>query len=784
MISNNEFDDWGQAPASADQNQEGAAGVDLMQVAMRRKGLIALGIFVGLCLGLLYYARATPKYESTALLSIVDKAPPMATAGRLEQAFDLTTPAEDHAIRIKTQLIINKALSMNKETLKGLTSLSPPKVENALQEIYDGLEVQPVQDGSEVLALSYRGTNADDCALILDYVMQAYTDFLNVGRQNVGKDLKNWITEEHDQRETELTLKNQEYQAWRANSNLFRLSDDGTNIHQQRLAAIEQHQLEEQFRIDQIAVQIEVIEDAVKTGADPRAMLMLAKHSFNLQNDSSERILLTEQIRAEIQKQIRSEERSLPYHLQDMQLKQRYGKDHPTRKSIREQIGLAERIYEENAAETTDFSLSDDLERSREELERYLMSLRSDYKAGRKTIEHLQERFTIESKLAKDTAVDAAKNRSYQEEIARMQRMYELVVDKVSEANMLDAYGGENKFIIDQLQTPAPGLRVEPSLAKSLAAGTMLGFMAGFGLGYLVEMFDKTFRDPQEVSRVLQLPMVGHIPEITTEAVEGSALSEVLVAAHKPKSPLAENFRAIRTALYFSTAGQQNHVIQTTSPVPGDGKSTLTANLAVTIAQSNKSVLLLDADFRRPTQHKLFGLTNEVGLSTVVTGEADPVQAAQATEVPNLYVMGCGPRPHNPSELLTSPHFADLLAVLREQYDFVLIDTPPVLAVTDPGIVSARVDGVLMALRIRKNGRPSAVRARKILHDLDANMLGIVVNGIDHRSGSYGYYSSYRKGYGYNYSYQYGQDATEQAIGKYYEEPAAATPESVPQNRT
>ena len=142
--------------------------------------------------------------------------------------------------------------------------------------------------------------------------------------------------------------------------------------------------------------------------------------------------------------------------------------------------------------------------------------------------------------------------------------------------------------------------------------------------------------------------------------------------------------------------------------------------------------------------------------------------------------MACGQRPHNPSELLTSPHFADLLQVLREQYDFVLVDTPPVLAVTDPGIVSARVDGVIMALRIRKNGRPSAVRARKILHDLNANMLGVVVNGIDHRSGSHGYYSGYRKDYGYNYSYQYGQDPTEQAIGKYYDEPAAV--EAVPQN--
>jgi capsular exopolysaccharide synthesis family protein len=235
---------------------------------------------------------------------------------------------------------------------------------------------------------------------------------------------------------------------------------------------------------------------------------------------------------------------------------------------------------------------------------------------------------------------------------------------------------------------------------------------------------------------------------------------------------LSENFRAIRTALYFS-GGREHRVIQTTSPVPGDGKSTLTANLAISIAQSSKRVLLLDADFRRPTQHKLFGLPAEVGLASVVDGQADPHQAVQQTAVPNLSIMACGPRPHNPAELLTSPKFEELLAVLKEQYDFVLVDTPPLLAVTDPSVVAARVDGVLLALRIRKNGRPNAERARKILQDVNANVVGVVVNGLDGKTGSYGYYSNYRKGYGYGYSYSYkygyGQES-DQAIDKYFDE--------------
>lgn len=771
MITNNEFDDWGQATQSSENPDGQGGGVDLMQVAMRRKGLIALGVFVGLCLGLLYFARATPKFESAAILSIIDKSAP-AIGGGFQEAFVMQTPAEVHSTRITTQQIILDALDLNDGELKSLPSLQGE--ENKVKTIFEGLTVQPVQEGSEDIALTYRGTNADDCQTVLKAMMTSYEDFLQEGRKTRGAEVKKWITEEADERLSEYQAAQEAYRKWREKSELFIFDDKGLNVHQQRLAKYEDALFDQKQKNSDIELQIENIIEGIRDKMSPRALLSAARNRYDIKDDTYyDRIVETEQVRQLMVRETNSEQRAIPLLMQDEELKRRYGEDHPVRQSLRRQFMIAENSYRQNAQRVSEIQLSEDPEKVKRDLRDILAILRQDLRNGQNILKSLVAEIKRETALGQKMAQDSLRNSSSQEEIELLKGAYLLVQEKVREVTMADAFGGDDKFLITRLQRAGIGEQVEPSLAKSLAAGSMLGFLAGFGLGYLVEMFDKTFRDPQEVSKLLQLPMIGHIPEITTEAIEGSSISEVLVAYHQPKSPLAENFRAIRTALYFSTAGQQTRVIQTTSPVPGDGKSTLTANLAVTIAQSNKSVLLLDADFRRPTMHKLFGATNQVGLATVISGDAEPAQAIQKTEVPNLHIMACGRRPSNPSELLTSPKFADLLQVLQDEYDFVLIDTPPVLAVTDPGIVSARVDGVIMALRIRKNGRPGAVRARKILADLDAPMLGIVVNGIDHRSGSYGYYSNYRKGYGYNYTYKYGygQDQTEQEIGKYYEEP-------------
>jgi capsular exopolysaccharide synthesis family protein len=207
-------------------------------------------------------------------------------------------------------------------------------------------------------------------------------------------------------------------------------------------------------------------------------------------------------------------------------------------------------------------------------------------------------------------------------------------------------------------------------------------------------------------------------------------------------------------------------VIQVTSPEMGDGKTTLAANLAVSIAQSGKSIILIDADFRRPRIHKLFGLSPERGLASVINEPQTEINDVICPSgIPGLSILPCGPIPDNPAELLTQNRFKELLDYIRERYDFVVIDTPPLLKVTDPCVVVRRVDGVLLTIRISKNARPQAQRAKEILATLGANVFGVVVNGVD-RSGAYGYgYNyGYHTGYGYQsryYTYQYTSEDNE-----------------------
>jgi capsular exopolysaccharide synthesis family protein len=216
--------------------------------------------------------------------------------------------------------------------------------------------------------------------------------------------------------------------------------------------------------------------------------------------------------------------------------------------------------------------------------------------------------------------------------------------------------------------------------------------------------------------------------------------------------------------LYFNAGGKGHQVIQVTSPNPGDGKSTLTANLAVAIAQSGKRVVLVDCDFRKPRVHKIFGVSPDIGLASVIAGDAELGRAIQPSAVPGLSLLPCGPRPANPAELLTSNRFQEVLDGLKGMFDFVLVDTPPLLAVSDPAVVAPRVDGVLLTVRITRKTRPAAERAREILGALGANVIGVVVNDLQtgKHAGGYGYGYRYSYDYGYGYADQYG-DAGDEA---------------------
>jgi capsular exopolysaccharide synthesis family protein len=206
-------------------------------------------------------------------------------------------------------------------------------------------------------------------------------------------------------------------------------------------------------------------------------------------------------------------------------------------------------------------------------------------------------------------------------------------------------------------------------------------------------------------------------------------LDPLLCTYHQPLSVEAEAFRGVRAALLFNHGRQQRQVIQIASPVVGDGKSTLAANLAISIAQSGKEVLLVDGDLRHPRVHDLFGQTADPGLAAVICDGTELHDAVRSTQIGGLSLLPAGCVAVNPADIFASSRIGELIPVLRERYDFVLIDTAPLLAVTEAQAIAASVDGVILAIRPSKTEISGAQRALDILQMVGANLLGIVVNG-------------------------------------------------------
>jgi len=217
-------------------------------------------------------------------------------------------------------------------------------------------------------------------------------------------------------------------------------------------------------------------------------------------------------------------------------------------------------------------------------------------------------------------------------------------------------------------------------------------------------------------------------------------LKRRLLAHNSPKDPVAEQYRTIRTNIQFSGADEEIKSLVLTSSGPSEGKSTTAANLASVYAQQGLNVLLIDGDLRKPTAHYTFRLENHTGLTNVLTRQSQLGQAVQSTEVPNLYVLTSGPIPPNPSELLASKQMGEVLAEMKERFDMVIFDTPPILAVADAQILANQVDASLLIVSSGKTEKDAALKAKELLTQAKSKLLGAVLNNRKMEEGNYYYY--------------------------------------------
>lgn len=342
-------------------------------------------------------------------------------------------------------------------------------------------------------------------------------------------------------------------------------------------------------------------------------------------------------------------------------------------------------------------------------------------------------------------------------------RLYELVLRRLKETDISRLLQNNNIRILDRALVPEEP--VMPRIPVNLAIGFLLGPIVGVSLAFLFEMLDRTVKTQEDIEVTLGMTFLGVIPsikEIRSGPEKGSLLPEDetrdLHVHEFPKSSVAECCRTIRTNILFMTPGRRMNRLLVTSAGPREGKTVSAVNIATVISQSNSRVLIVDTDMRRPRVHRIFGLHNEIGLSSLIIGEADYDEAIKPTLVPNLDLLMCGPIPPNPAELLHTERFHTIMDELDKRYDWVIFDSPPTIAVADSMILSNLVDGVLLVVKAGQSSKELVGRARQKLVGVNAPLLGCILNDVDLDNRQYGHY--------YYYYYR--------RYGQYYEEDAPA----------
>jgi polysaccharide biosynthesis transport protein len=726
----------------------------LVRAILRRKRWVAAGVLLGIASAFVFHQLSGPWHKANAQLLVRKKSletspisgPP--SPGQPQDDYLAT-----HMLIIRSPRVVREAvakgdlLSLGSLQQQGGLATAIHSLSNSMfaeqgegspewrltKSIVDALKVSADNPkpglgvSHEVINVTFQGRDAKVCAKVLDAIIASYQDFLRDTYKSGSVETLELIDRARDILQKDLNTREAAYREFRRKTPLLGRGKDGngTTVHQDRLFKIDAQRQALRLRSAEIQATLTAIESALKSGSSYSDVLPLVTGVPANKEIITPTQLSTPRTNGEPWNVGRSARETLEEQLINLQLEEKrllqggLGPAHPDVRAIRDRIeGVRGMISPSAAAE----GLGDD--KAWEGFVKLRMRLlKEELAANARTDKSLAALFEYDQKEASESTLHEIEDESLRADIERSKLLYESIIKRVQEIDSVKDFGGYNMQV---LEPPQGKLHIRQYFLV-LAAALVVGLIAGFGGACLAEMRDKSFRAPYEACHWLDLPVVGQIPLV--------AASRVLLskAGKEPHPGLAEAHRALRTALIFSTNAGKHRVIQITSPSAGDGKTSLAVNLGFSLAQSGKKVLLIDADLRHPRLHKIFALTDRIGLSTLLGDQADLTDAILGTDVAGLALLPSGPPPHNPAELLTSPRLKELLDSLRSRFDYILIDTPPLLTVSDPCVVAPRADAVLLVVRNSRNCRPRAQQARAVLDTMGARILGIVLNCVGRR---------------------------------------------------
>ena len=394
-----------------------------------------------------------------------------------------------------------------------------------------------------------------------------------------------------------------------------------------------------------------------------------------------------------------------------------YKPTHPRMQALQAQIENAEKRIQEEAktiASTIEIQAKAALDSARAQEER----LRARVEASKRSILESQDQGIRYGILKRDVDTN--------------RELYGGLLQRLKEVSVTSQLGTNNVAIIDRAQTPLYPFR--PDVLRGMLTGLLIGLMAGLALAFVIEYMDDSIKFPDEVERFTGLPLIGVIPRVTT--AKQSAAQQ---ASEDPRSALAEAYRSVRTALQFSTSKGAPRSFVVTSCTKNEGKSTTAFALAVALSQMGKRVLLVDADMRNPSQHRILGMDHEHGLSSVLSNNVEPIAVTRKTKFANLYLITGGPVPPNPAELLSGPRLRQLIDPATSSFDHIVFDGPPILGIADSIILCNEADASIFVVESAKTRKAAIRNAVRRLRQSGKVPLGAILTKLGSELAMYGY---------------------------------------------
>ena len=576
--------------------------------------------------------------------------------------------------------------------------------------ILENIIVRPEVD-TKLVTVSYYSRDPELARLVVNEVANAYIEALFELRMDSSQRALQWMSRKVDEERENLDESETSLQQYMKENDIVTLED--------RIAIVPQKLIELSTQLTRAETKRKEFETLY---SKIRSLRASGKDLDSLPAIASDKTVSS--LRGQI---LKGDQRTI-------ELSKKYGRKHPV---MIESIEDLEQLKKKKVQE-----IGRVVESIKNE---YDLSLSNEQNLSRQLSEAKLEAHGISEKFVHYNALNR--------EVETNRQIFESLLKRMREESIEEEGQTVNVMLVEMARTPKKPEK--PRKALNLLAGLFMGIFGGILLAFFFEYFDNTVKAAEDAETKLGIPVLGMVSYLKWDQKDHERVIERIVL-EEPRSTFTENYKALRTAIMLSSTDSTPKSILVTSMLPAEGKTSTAVNLALVIAQSVNKVLLVDTDLRKPRIHNIFGISNKSGLSTYLVGSNAKI--IKEGPNPNINIVPSGPLPPNPSELLGSEKFVRFLNSMKERYDVVIFDSPPVLTVTDSLVLSKYMDGTIIVARAAKTPYEAVQKGLRLINDLGSNVLGLLINAIDARKGGYYYDYYYYHKYDYYYTAEEDED--------------------------